>query len=413
MQPSFSRVALRHLQAATIPHGVERFVAKVIKRLETHNQKSPLAPWTFKPEYHTQYLTKGPKLKRDVYGEKDLVGVPHMQVVIRGYCNPENQWGVKTDFFSHAIGFKISADGERAWAAFPKNRNPSSPEKIAQKWLDWQQKTEMDAIRGHIRVRQMEEHKKSPEHIAEKAEYERVQRLKDEAQRLKDEARKIPALDAMKRAFLKADIRLTVAKENNTGLQFDSEGPVPLQILVQPFRGDSMMLYIFKGSVEVQRKLVPYQDSMKQNIDALMVIIQKTVSGLLATEKQNQKLRWEVEQTRIKYQKLKQEREEREEREEAEAEKRRQQEETDQVWSVAKTGYMLAAEVGENHEDYEDHEQNASYVVEVQEFTSKKDAMSYAEDRGPAYVVKGTQMWNEPIGQVEEHDRDAWTYYVR
>lgn len=48
-----------------------------------------------------------------------------------------------------------------------------------------------------------------------------------------------------------------------------------------------------------------------------------------------------------------------------------------------------------------------SYATEVDTFTSKAKATAAAKDRGNCYVVKGTQMWNEPLGQVEEHDRVA------
>ena len=47
------------------------------------------------------------------------------------------------------------------------------------------------------------------------------------------------------------------------------------------------------------------------------------------------------------------------------------------------------------------------YATEVEVFGAKAKAESEARDRGNCYVVKGTQMWNEPLGQVEEHDRTA------
>jgi hypothetical protein len=47
------------------------------------------------------------------------------------------------------------------------------------------------------------------------------------------------------------------------------------------------------------------------------------------------------------------------------------------------------------------------YASEVQVYRSKPKAEREANDQGDSYVVKGTQMWNEPLGQVEEHDRDA------
>jgi hypothetical protein len=48
-----------------------------------------------------------------------------------------------------------------------------------------------------------------------------------------------------------------------------------------------------------------------------------------------------------------------------------------------------------------------AYATEVETFPSKAKATAAAKDRGNCYVVKGTQMWNEPLGQVEEHDRIA------
>ncbi len=48
-----------------------------------------------------------------------------------------------------------------------------------------------------------------------------------------------------------------------------------------------------------------------------------------------------------------------------------------------------------------------SYATEVETFDSKSKAEQEAKDLGNCYVVKGTQMWNEPLGQVEEHDRTA------
>lgn len=47
------------------------------------------------------------------------------------------------------------------------------------------------------------------------------------------------------------------------------------------------------------------------------------------------------------------------------------------------------------------------YAAEVDTYGSKEKAESEARRRGNCYVVKGTQMWNEPLGQVEEHNRTA------
>ena len=84
--------------------------------------------------------------------------------------------------------------------------------------------------------------------------------------------------------------------------------------------------------------------------------------------------------------------------------------ESEEVWSVARDGYMLA-DVGEADEDH-----SQGYIAEVETFNSKAKAMAHARDIAPAYVVKGTQMWNEPVGQVEEDDRPhgrAWYTLVQ
>lgn len=62
---------------------------------------------------------------------------------------------------------------------------------------------------------------------------------------------------------------------------------------------------------------------------------------------------------------------------------------TTEVWSVVTTG------------------KRDGYAAEVDTFSSKENAEREARSRGGCYVVKGTQMWNEPLGQVEEHDRPA------
>jgi hypothetical protein len=59
----------------------------------------------------------------------------------------------------------------------------------------------------------------------------------------------------------------------------------------------------------------------------------------------------------------------------------------------------MLAESGEGDED-----DASGYIAEVETFNSKAKAMAHARDIAPAYVVKGTQMWNEPIGQTEEDE---------
>lgn len=83
--------------------------------------------------------------------------------------------------------------------------------------------------------------------------------------------------------------------------------------------------------------------------------------------------------------------------------------EVEQTWSVAWTGYMLA----DAGEDPDENEGNGGYVMKVETFSSQAQALAHARDNAPAYLVKGTQMWNEPLGQVEEHDRASPTRLIR
>ena len=47
------------------------------------------------------------------------------------------------------------------------------------------------------------------------------------------------------------------------------------------------------------------------------------------------------------------------------------------------------------------------YADEVIDGLSKAEAVEMAQDMGWEYIVKGTQMWNEPLGQIEESSRIA------
>lgn len=78
--------------------------------------------------------------------------------------------------------------------------------------------------------------------------------------------------------------------------------------------------------------------------------------------------------------------------------------EPESVWSVAQTGYEVG---GDAEEEFQ------GYVAEVQTFSTKEEAIAYARSLGGATVVKGTQMWNEPMGQVEESNRTAWMKFYR
>jgi len=91
----------------------------------------------------------------------------------------------------------------------------------------------------------------------------------------------------------------------------------------------------------------------------------------------------------------------------AAAQKKEETPEAEEVWSVARDGYMLE-DAGEAEADH-----SQGYIAEVETFTSKAKALAYAKDIAPAYLVRGTQMWNEPVGQVEEHDRRAWYQLVQ
>jgi hypothetical protein len=74
------------------------------------------------------------------------------------------------------------------------------------------------------------------------------------------------------------------------------------------------------------------------------------------------------------------------------------------VWTVARDGYMMNMSDGDDDGD-DDGNHSQSYISEVREFTSRSKALAYAERVAPAYLVEGTQMWNEPVGQIEESDR--------
>lgn len=64
------------------------------------------------------------------------------------------------------------------------------------------------------------------------------------------------------------------------------------------------------------------------------------------------------------------------------------------TWSVVQTGM------------------NHGYAADIEFASSKQEAIEMAKDAGGAYVVKGTQMWNEPLGQVEQHYKVApYRYY--
>jgi hypothetical protein len=70
---------------------------------------------------------------------------------------------------------------------------------------------------------------------------------------------------------------------------------------------------------------------------------------------------------------------------------------------VSEEGAWSVVTLGKDH----------GYATEVDVFKSKADAERAARDLGECYVVKGTQMWNEPLGQVEEHDRMAPSKYFK
>jgi hypothetical protein len=142
-------------------------------------------------------------------------------------------------------------------------------------------------------------------------------------------------------------------------------------------------------------------------VGGLVKIIDWTREDGLFTDRESERHLKQLERER-------QERQQAEEKARAEEQARRQREEARReeerlleqgsVWSVAQTGYDLG---GDDEDEYQ------SYVGSVEIFDSKADAIAYAKDIGRATVVKGTQMWNEPMGQVEEHDRPAWTRYYR
>lgn len=97
-------------------------------------------------------------------------------------------------------------------------------------------------------------------------------------------------------------------------------------------------------------------------------------------------------------------REEERAREEARRLKEQQEAQETGTWSVARTGYDVG---GDEEEEFQ------GYVAEVETFTSKEKAIAYAKSVGGGAVLKGTQMWNEPLGQIEESSRDVPYRYYR
>lgn len=73
-------------------------------------------------------------------------------------------------------------------------------------------------------------------------------------------------------------------------------------------------------------------------------------------------------------------------------------------WSAALTGDNLEdAEDGDwDSDDVSDYQ---GYVVRVWTFDTKEQAIQKAKSLGGANVMRGTQMENEPLGQVEERRR--------
>lgn len=71
-------------------------------------------------------------------------------------------------------------------------------------------------------------------------------------------------------------------------------------------------------------------------------------------------------------------------------------------WSVARAGYEIGGSAAQQYQ---------GYVADSVTFTSKQQAIDYARSIGGATVVQGTQMVNEPMGQVEEHGGLAWHRY--
>lgn len=49
-------------------------------------------------------------------------------------------------------------------------------------------------------------------------------------------------------------------------------------------------------------------------------------------------------------------------------------------------------------------ESDSGYAADVTPCLSRAEAVREARDLGGAFIVKGTQCWNEPVGQTEESD---------
>lgn len=237
----------------------------------------------------------------------------------------------------------------------------------AQEQIDTTQQQEADALRRQRETKELEE----------RSRREQVEKQKAEQARLERERQAGVHPDDLKEALSRLGVKGSVGRSNQ-GYNYISMGDVKVTWGYSRggLRWSVNSLYsgwtLSDGSFGRGGEL-PRQDSYEKNV---LAIAKAVVSGIKDIEAKAQ---------------------------------RKKVEEEHGAWSVAWTGYMLA----DSGEDEDENEVNGSYVMRVETFDSREEAEGYARNNGPAYVVQGTQMWNEPLGQVEEHDRDAKTWFIR
>jgi len=155
-----------------MPRPVANFVDDVIQLLERGTkQRSKLGPWTFDVMfYNDDFLNpaKYTKLKTDVWRGRELAGVPHVVVSIKGQCNPKNPWGVPPDWAGSGVQFKIAADGSKAYP-WPPRSPASSAAKMVDQWLDFYMPDEKSTISHAVLVRQYEEARRQKQNQPEPA----------------------------------------------------------------------------------------------------------------------------------------------------------------------------------------------------------------------------------------------------
>ncbi len=204
MPLSPSRIATLHM-AATPPHEVVAFVIDVLQDLKKIDAKSKLGPWRFQVTYDLDYLVKGPKMKTDVWRGRELAGVPHAAVSIRGLCDPGNKWGVREDWAGNHVTFKISADGKSVYSW--REAGPATADELADKYIRFALSGEDSAIRSAIAMRGQERLKADPAYQQDRADGQR--RLEEDDAKRSDATKAERARQEREQAEAKAKARET------------------------------------------------------------------------------------------------------------------------------------------------------------------------------------------------------------